>query len=165
MQLEKLMNHALEYPRLLNLVMPQVIPFNRPLGLKIRELTTSHAEVEMPFKRANKNHLGGLHACALATIGEFTAGILILRRMDPTRQRLVLKRLEVEYMKQGRGKATAKAEWPEGSSMSVEEFRSSEQAEEISMSTVVSRADGEALASVRTVWQVKPWSQVRKNKS
>jgi acyl-coenzyme A thioesterase PaaI-like protein len=147
--------------RFLNLVLPQAIPFNRPLGLKIRKLDISRCEVELPFKRATKNHLGGLHACALATVGEYSAGVLILRRMDSSRQRLVLKNLEVDFLKQGRGTAGATAEWPADATQNVEEFRRLENAVELRMVSTLRSREGTELAHVRTHWQIKPWSKVK----
>lgn len=148
--------------KLLNLVLPQVIPFNRPLGLKINKLTTTQCEVALPLRRATKNHLGGLHACALATAGEYAAGILILRRMDPAKQRLVLKTLEVDYLKQGRGQAFARAMWPGDAPQALDAFRDSEESQELSLLTVLESSDGTPLAHVKTHWQVKPWAKVRK---
>lgn len=146
----------------LNLVLPQAIPFNRPLGLKIRRWTLEQSEVELPFRRANKNHLGGLHACALATVGEYCAGIVILRRIDPSRQRLVLKELKVDFLKQGRATAVATAHWPSSALQNVEAFRASKDTAEIEMLTVISdKATGAKLAHVHTHWQIKPWSQVK----
>ncbi|MEW6058253.1 MAG: DUF4442 domain-containing protein [Bdellovibrionota bacterium] len=147
---------------LLNLLLPQVIPFNRPLGLKIRRLTPAHSEVEIPFRRSNKNHLGGLHACALTTVGEYAAGLLILKRIDPSRQRLVLKNLNVEFLKQGRAAAIAQVEWPESAPRGIEELRGSAETQEIKLQTIVFAKDGSVeLARVNTEWQIKPWSQVR----
>lgn len=149
---------------LLNLALPQVIPFNRPLSFKIRRLTQSRSEVEIPFKRANKNHLGGLHACAMATVGEYAAGILILRCVDPGQKRIVLKNLNVEYVKQGRTAALATVEWPHGDALSPEKLHQSQEAHEIKMTTLIRSKDGADLAHVHTLWQVKPWSQVRRSK-
>ena len=147
---------------LLNLVMPHVIPFNRPLGLRIKKLSLSSSEVELPFRRGNQNHLGGLHACALATIGEYTAGLLLLRRMDPAKQRLVLKTLRADYSKQGRATALAVAEWPEAQFKGVADFKTSEETHDIEMLTTLYGSDRVELARITTLWQVKPWAKVRK---
>lgn len=144
---------------LLNLVLPQVIPFNRPLGLKIQRLTRDESEVTIPFKRANKNHLGGMHACAMATVGEYAAGILILKRGDPSKIRIILKNLSVDYLKQGRGDSVAKVQWPEEAPQgSLAEL---DDVVDIQMKTVLSDASGTELAYIHTHWQVKPWSKVR----
>lgn len=142
----------------LNLMLPQVIPFNRPLGLKIRKLTAEVAEVEIPFKRANKNHLGGIHACAMATVGEYCAGLLIIKRLGFEKYRLVLKSLSVEYLKQGRTTSSAQAEWPSDAPLID---RSIEEAVDIQMLTVLRSKEGDILARIKTLWQVKPWSLVK----
>lgn len=147
--------------RFLNVLLPQVVPFNRPLGLSVQTLTAKKSVVEVPLRRATKNHLGGLHACALATVGEYAAGILIMRWIDPAKQRLVLKSLTADYSKQGREDAIATAEWPTEAPQEISQLREATDALELSMTTVVRSQAGAELAKIKTLWQIKPWAQVK----
>lgn len=148
----------------LNITMPQMVPFNRPLGFKILKLDLYNSEVEIPFKRANKNHLGSIHAGALVTVGEYAAGLLLLKRMDYTKQRLVLKSLHAEYMKQARAASVACASWPQEVPQDVEEFRKLPDAIDVPMLTVIKSKDGTELAHIKTLWQIKPWAKVQGSK-
>lgn len=142
-----------------NLVLPQIIPFNKPLGLKLVSLTENQSEVILPFKNATQNHLGGLHACALVTAGEYTAGLLLLRRVNPSQYRIILKELEAKYSKQGRDHALARAIWPTSAELKFDEGQSST---DITLTTLVEDKSGSILAEVTSHWQVKAWSSVRK---
>jgi acyl-coenzyme A thioesterase PaaI-like protein len=55
-----------------------------------------------PSSGKNKNHLGGAHACAIATLGEFTAGLLLTRALGSSTYRIIMTDLYVDYLKQGR---------------------------------------------------------------
>ncbi len=86
----------------LNRGLGYTIPFNIPHQLEIVKISTTNIATRLPLIRKNKNHLGGMHACALATIGEFTGGALIVGLLDPTKYRLILKSLKMEYYYQAK---------------------------------------------------------------
>lgn len=52
--------------------------------------------VRLPYKRKNLNHLKGIHACALATLTEYTSGISLLITIG-TEHRLIMKNINVTY--------------------------------------------------------------------
>ena len=54
------LNHALSW----------LIPFNRPHGFKVNPLPEGGIRVSIPNWRVNRNHIKGIHACALATAAE-----------------------------------------------------------------------------------------------
>ena len=91
----------------LNFLLKRLIPFNRPHGIKIIDLTANRVEVLLPMKNANLNHLKGLHACGLATAAEFSSGFLLLSRLGIENYRLIMQSLEVEYFYQGKTDARA----------------------------------------------------------
>ena len=35
------------------------------------------------YRRRNFNHIRGIHACAIATIGEYAAGLMLMRQFTP----------------------------------------------------------------------------------
>jgi len=45
------------------------IPFNAPHGFKFKELSDDAIRITLPNRKLNHNHLGGVHACAMATVG------------------------------------------------------------------------------------------------
>lgn len=90
------------YKWLLNQVLWRVIPFNRTHRIRIVSLDDESVCVELPYIRSNQNHLKGLHACALATLSEYACGIGLMTQLDPSRYRIILKDLRMEYHAQGK---------------------------------------------------------------
>jgi acyl-coenzyme A thioesterase PaaI-like protein len=95
------------YRRLLNLALDRVIPFNKPHRFRILEIDDRHIKTLIPYRKRNLNHINGLHACALATLSEFTTGFLLLSQLDSKKYRLIMQRLEMDYHYQGKMDATA----------------------------------------------------------
>lgn len=143
---------------LLNRALYRLIPFNGPHRLSVVEASDGHARVLLPYRRKNLNHLKGLHACALATLAEYTSGIALLS-VAGNGYRLIMKSLQVEYHKQGKTQASATY------TIDVQAFRqeldhankASEPLWHIAEVTVVNTT-GEALCTAKIHWQLKAWS-------
>ena len=90
------------YLFVLNTVLARVIPFNKPHGIKILNITDQSVYVRLPYKRINQNHLKGMHACALATVAEFTCGIALINVLGSKNYRLIMKDMKVNYLSQGK---------------------------------------------------------------
>ena len=60
-------------------LMNEVIPFNSPHGISVVELGPEKYKVYLPRKRKNKNHLGTMLACAIATAAEYVSGLNIVQ--------------------------------------------------------------------------------------
>ena len=92
---------------LLNMALNRMVPFNSPHGFKVVETGDGYLKTLLPYRKKNFNHIRGLHACALATISEFTTGLLLLTRLDQKKYRLIMQRLEMDYHYQGKMDAVA----------------------------------------------------------
>lgn len=150
------------YRWILNKVMARMIPFNLPHGFEIVELSDTHIKTRLPFKRKNKNHLGGLHACALATLSEYSTGVLLLTRLNPKEYRIILKRLEVDYLYQGKMEAFAEYRIPENFvDEQVLAPLQTQEAVELPCEVSIRDAQGNQLTTATVHWQLKPWSKVK----
>ncbi|MCS6975292.1 MAG: DUF4442 domain-containing protein, partial [Cyclobacteriaceae bacterium] len=87
---------------ILNLLLNRLIPFNRPHGFTIEKLGDNFLQIRLPYRRSNFNHIKGLHACALATLAEFTTGFMLVQKLDARKYRLIMKKLEMMYHFQGK---------------------------------------------------------------
>ena len=150
------------YLWLLNLSFNRMIPFNRPHGFKIVEVGDNHVRTQLPFRKANLNHVRGLHACALATLTEITGGFLLATRLDPTKFRIILKKLEVNYLYQGKADAfaefTATPAWFE---QNIHNPLKTMDAVEVSTEVSIKDQQGNQLTMGTAYWQVKPWAKVK----
>jgi len=88
--------HSKFFLRILNIVLGYAIPFNKPHRIKITAVHDDGVSVRLPFRRKNLNHLKGIHACALATMAEYTSGISLLSLIG-TNFRLIMKNISVTY--------------------------------------------------------------------
>jgi len=147
---------------LLNIVMGRLIPFNRPHGFRIAELAEERVVTCASYRRANHNHIRGIHACAIATVAEFSAGLLLLSRLNPGRYRLIMSKLDVEYLYQAKKDIKAMTPLSAGDlqDLIVKPLETAESVTVI-MATEVSDSDGAMVALARTSWQIKRWDKVR----
>lgn len=137
------------------------IPFNRPHRFRIKKLEKGAAVVFSPNRSANRNHLGTQHACALATVGEFAAGLALLGAFRPTEYRLIMSRMEVEYSRRAVGGIQATARLNAAELASIESALRSEGRTEYLVETDLVDDQGEGVACVRTRWQIKSWGQIQ----
>ncbi len=146
----------------LNFVLLRFIPFNLPHTLKIISISEEKLETALPYKRKNLNHLKGIHACAIATLAEYTSGIFLLQKASSSGYRIIMKSIHVEYHYQA--KSSVKASF----GMSDEEFerRVSTPLNENGVllddfNVEVHDDKGNHIATGTIQWQMKDWSKVR----
>ncbi|MEJ2004246.1 MAG: DUF4442 domain-containing protein [Cyclobacteriaceae bacterium] len=163
------MNRTLEkakksrfYLWLLNIGLSRMIPFNKPHGFRVEEISDQRIKTRLPFKRRNLNHIRGLHACALATLSEFTTGFLLVSRLDPDKYRIILKTLEMEYHYQGKkdacGTYEITDEWLQENVYKPLEDRD---ATVVECEVHIHDSDNNHLTTGKVHWQVKSWQKVR----
>ena len=150
------------YRWLLNLGLFRMIPFNKPHGFRVHALSEYGVTAVMPYRRRNMNHIRGLHACGLATLTEFTSGLALILQLDSSQYRIILKRLEMDYLYQGKMDAYASFEvTPEWLESNVKQPLSSSDAVVIPCKVEIKDVAGNHLTTGIVHWQVKPWSKVK----
>jgi acyl-coenzyme A thioesterase PaaI-like protein len=165
-KLFKVLDKLIENPNRLNLgllnnILKFGIPFNAPHGFKIKKLTQDEVIISLPNKKLNHNHLGGVHACAMATVGEYCAGMSLLRNFGISRYRLILSELNVKYTYQGRVELEGVCS---PTQINAEEVKRSLELEGKyfqELKTIIREVNGQDVAIVTTLWQLKPWEQVK----
>ncbi len=150
------------YLWLLNSGLNSMIPFNKPHGFKVVEITDTSIKTKLPYKRGNFNHIKGLHACALATLSEFSTGFLMISRLDPKKYRIILKTLEMEYHYQGKmdgfGTFEINDQWLDEKIYNpLKENESTVVICEIK----IHDTEGNHLTTGKVHWQVKSWDKVK----
>ena len=87
---------------MLNTIMSRAVPFNAPHHFKIKNIGIGSAAVLLPYRRSNLNHVKGIHACALATLCEYTVGMTLVSMISEKEYRLILKSIRIEYLYQAK---------------------------------------------------------------
>ncbi len=146
----------------LDKVMTLGIPFNAPHRMKIRQISEDQVRVVLPNRKLNHNHLGGIHACAMATVGEYCAGLSLLSSFGISKYRLIMSDLSVTYTWQGRtdleGICSPRVIDKDAVKAALDEGKTYTQ----SFETVIQEEKtGKEVARVKTTWQLKPWGSVK----
>lgn len=146
----------------LNAILARTIPFNKPHRFRITAIAEDAITAYTPYRRSNHNHIRGIHACAIATVAEFCAGFLLLTRLDPSRYRLIMGRLEADYSYQAKQPIIAEARISEDElQRCVHQPLEKELPATVVMTTLLRDLSGNHIAEVKTTWQVKDWQSVR----
>lgn len=147
---------------LLNLLLGRLIPFNRPHGVRIFSLDAERVQTIAPNRRRNQNHLRGIHACCIATVAEFSSGLMLLSRLDPARYRLIMAGLEVDYHYQAKTAivATTCLTETELQTLVLGPLGDKEKIQ-ATLVTEIDDRQGQRIATARITWQIKSWEQVR----
>lgn len=155
-------SHSSFYLWLLNKGLDFMIPFNKPHGFKITSIAEDTIQTRLPFKRRNLNHIKGIHACAMATISEYTTGLMILNKLDNKKYRIIMQKLQMEYFYQAKMDAYAEFsiddEWVK---TKVEAPLKNADAVVIPCEIKLHDKKGNHLSTGTIYWQVKPWDKVR----
>ncbi|HEY0655032.1 MAG TPA: DUF4442 domain-containing protein, partial [Chryseosolibacter sp.] len=116
----------------------------------------------IPYRKSNFNHIRGLHACALATISEFTTGFLLVSKLDAKKYRLIMQRLEMDYHYQG--KMDAFAEFQISEAWLAENIYTplkSKDSVVVNCQVRIHDTKGNHLTTGNVFWQIKDWAKVK----
>jgi acyl-coenzyme A thioesterase PaaI-like protein len=150
------------YLFLLNQGLWSKIPFNKPHGFKITAITENGFEMEMPYKRNNLNHIKGLHACGLATISEYVAGLTLLRKVGIDNYRLIMESIHMKYFYQAKMAVKVRFELTdEFVRENVREPLENNDAVMIDLHVNIYDLAQHHICEGTTRWQVKKWDKVK----
>ena len=79
-----------------------LVPYSGSVAPRIRVFEPGHAEVEIRDRRANRQHLGSVHAIALLNAAEQASGLAMLAGL-PDGIRGIVTQISMQYMKKARG--------------------------------------------------------------
>ncbi len=154
--------HSAFYRRVLSWSLNRMVPFNKPHGLQVVKIADYSLKILIPYRKRNFNHIRGLHACVLATGSEFTTGFLLVSRLDASKYRLIMQRLEMDYHYQGKMDATAEftvsEQWFEDNIYAPLKIQD---AIVVPCEVKIHDVKGNHLTTGRVLWQIKNWSKVR----
>ena len=138
-----------------------ISPFNSHLKAQLLEWTPLKASFKIKCHRKVKNHIGGIHAGAIFTLGETCAGFILVRNFSLKKYRPIMSDVSVRYEKQARGATTGTAEVSKADILKIKKGLKDKKPQFIWIETEIKNEKKELIALVKTKWQVKPWDQVR----
>ncbi|MBT3980085.1 MAG: DUF4442 domain-containing protein [Bacteriovoracaceae bacterium] len=147
--------------KLLSKGLKYLIPFNSPLGFDVQDIDQYKVSIKLPHRRKAFNHVNSIHACAIATLGELCAGVILMRNLGLSDYRLVLAHLETHYTYQAKKSLVGIiVVTPE----QIDQLKNDLDGGDTSMflgETKIDDIDGNCVAIVKTKWQLKKWKKVK----
>lgn len=96
---------------LFGLVIKWMVPYTGSVSPRVEVLEPGYARVSIRQRRRLEQHLGSIHAIALANVAEFASGSAMSAAL-PAGYRGIVTKMHVEYFKKARGVVTAEARTP-----------------------------------------------------
>jgi acyl-coenzyme A thioesterase PaaI-like protein len=92
-----------------SLILGRIVKFVGTAGLRVEELTGTRARVSLANRSRVQNHIGGVHAAAMALLAETASGFVVGMNVPDDRVP-VIKTLQLDYRKRATGGLRAVAE-------------------------------------------------------
>lgn len=123
-----------------------MVPYTGSVNPRVLVLEPGYARIAITQRRRLEQHLGSIHAIALANVAEFASGAAMITALPPG-FRGIVTRFTIEYFKKARGTVTAESR-PELPDLSTE-------AEHDFVSEVKDEA-GDVVARATVRWRLGP---------
>jgi len=131
---------------LFSLLVARMAPYSGSIGARVEELSPGWCRVSLRDRRRIRNHLGSIHAIAIANLAEMASGLAVLAGLPPTVQGIVTG-FSISYSRKARGRLVAECHAP---TLDV----TSEQ--ECEASLAITDAEGNVVARATARWRLRP---------
>lgn len=132
--------------KIFSFLVGQYIPYTGSISPLVLEIEKGRAVVVLNDRRGVRNHLDSIHAIAIANLGEFTTGLSLISQLNGKEKSIIVK-LEIEYLKKARGDLRAEA---------FSQIGKVEQDAEFKITAAIKNLQDEVVAKVTATWRVRP---------
>ncbi len=89
-----------------------LVPYTGTIGPRVEELGYGYARASFRDRRKVRNHLKSVHAIAMLNLAEMVCSLAI-STVQPHNGRWIVKGMDIDYIKKGRGRITAECTPPQ----------------------------------------------------
>ena len=131
---------------LFSAVLGRYVPYTGSISANVLRLEPGLCVASLRDRRRVRNHLGSIHAMALANLGEMVTGLALMNSL-PDRARGILTGFNVDYLKKARGRLTAECRC---------EIPADNTEREYELTGEIRDAQGDIVSTARARWLVGP---------
>ena len=135
----------------LSTIIGRIVRFAGTAGTKVLKLTPNECIIVMPNKKKAQNHIGSVHAAAMALMAESATGF-ITGLSVPDSRILVIRNMELEYIRRATGDMKAVASFTDEQIAYIKETEKGD----IVVPVVITDSTGEETVTARMVWAWTP---------
>jgi acyl-coenzyme A thioesterase PaaI-like protein len=135
----------------LSLVFGKVIKFAGTSKVRVEKLDFSGSKLSLKNRKRVQNHIGGVHAAAMALLGESATGFLIGMHVPDNRIPL-LKNMNIDYVRRAVGDLTAVATLTDEQ---INHIRNTEKGD-ISVPVIITDSEGNQPIKAEFIWAWVP---------
>jgi uncharacterized protein (TIGR00369 family) len=132
--------------RLFSILVGRMTPYSGSIGARVEELSPGFCRVTLRDRRRVRNHLGSIHAMALANLAEMASGLAVLVGLPATVQGIVTG-FSISYLKKARGLLTAECRADHLDVTAAQEYEAA---------VTVTDAQGDLVAHATARWRLRP---------
>jgi len=124
----------------------RMTPYSSSIGARVEQLEPGFCRVALRDRRRVRNHLGSIHAIALANLAEMASGLAVLVGLAATVQGIVTG-FSITYLKKARGPLIAECRADHLDVTAAQDYEA-----EVS----ITDAQGDVVARASARWRLRP---------
>lgn len=134
-------------PTALSFLFGNVIKFAGTSKVRVESLDFSQSRLVLKNRKRVQNHIGGIHAAAMALLGESATGFIVGMHVPDNRIPL-LKNMNIDYVRRAAGDLTAVAHVTDEQ---IQQMRNDEKGE-ISVAVVITDTESKEPINAEYIW-------------
>lgn len=131
---------------LFSFLLGRMTPYSGSIGARVQELAPGFCRVTLRDRRRVRNHLGSIHAIALANLAEMASGLAVLVGLPGDVQGIVTG-FSISYLKKARGLLAAECRADHLNVTAEQEYEAT---------VAVTDAQGDVVARASARWRLRP---------